>query len=153
LLWNTYKVSTIGISNNRRTKACVKIQNYLTDHFEVRRGLKQGDGLAPLLFNIVLEYAIRQSSVDVSSSLIYKSGQTVGYADDINIMERSMQTVEKIYRELEEHTKTIGLTSNTMKTNVMIQSRRDVSCQHTGILDIEAADSFTYLGTELTKGN
>jgi uncharacterized membrane protein YkvA (DUF1232 family) len=28
----------------------------------------------------------------------------VGYADDINIMERSMQTVEKIYRELEEKT-------------------------------------------------
>jgi hypothetical protein len=42
-----------------------------------------------------------------------------------------MQTVEKVYRELEEHTKTIGLTVNTMKTEVMIQSRRDVSCQET----------------------
>jgi hypothetical protein len=50
-------------------KACVRIQNGLTNHFEVKRGLKQGDGLAPLLFNIVLEYAIRQLSVDVNSSL------------------------------------------------------------------------------------
>jgi hypothetical protein len=65
----------------------------------------------------------------------------------------SMQTVEKIYSELEEHTKIIGLTINTMKTKVMIQSRRDVSCQQTDILGIEAVDSFTYLGTELTKGN
>jgi hypothetical protein len=79
-------------------KACVKIQNDLTDHFEVKRGLKQGDELAPLLFNIVLEYAIRQLSVDGNSSLIYKSGQIVGYADDINIMGRSMQTAEKVYR-------------------------------------------------------
>jgi hypothetical protein len=39
-----------------------------------------------------------------------------------------------------------------MKTKVMIQSR-DVSCQHTDILDIEAVDSFTYLGTDITKGN
>jgi hypothetical protein len=129
-------------------KACVKIQNDLTDHFEVRRRLKQGDGLAPLVFSIVLEYAIRQLSVDVNSSLICKSDQIVGYADDINIMGRSMQT----YRDLEEHSK-IGLTINTMKTKVMIQSRRDVSCQQTDVLGIEAVDSFTYLGTELTKGN
>jgi hypothetical protein len=133
-------------------KACVKIQNDLTDLFEVKRGLKQGDGLAPLLFNIVLEYAIRQLSVDVNSSLICKSDQIVGYADDINIMGRSMQTVEKIYRDLEEHSE-IGLTINTMKTKVMIQSRRDVSCHQTDILGTEAVDSFTYLGTELTKGN
>jgi hypothetical protein len=68
-------------------------------------------------------------------------------------MGKSMQTLEKIYRELEEHTKIIGLTINTMKTKVMIQSRRDVSCQQTDILGIEAVDSFTYLGIGLTKGN
>jgi hypothetical protein len=61
----------------------------LTDHFEVNRKLKQGDGL----FNIALEHAKRQLSVDVNSSLIYKSGQIIGYADDINIMGRSTQTV------------------------------------------------------------
>ena len=61
----------------------------MTDHFEVNRKLKQGDGL----FNIALEHATRQLSVDINSSLIYKSGQIIGYADDINIMGRSTQTV------------------------------------------------------------
>ena len=61
----------------------------MTDHFAVNRKLKQGDGL----FNIALKYAIRQLSVDVNSSLMYKSGQIIGYADDINIMGRSTQTV------------------------------------------------------------
>jgi hypothetical protein len=32
----------------------------------------------------------------------------------------------------------------------MIQSRRDLRCQQIGIQDIEAVDSFTYLGTEVT---
>jgi len=32
---------------------------------------------------------------------------TVGYADDINIMGRSMQTVEKMHTEFEEQTETI----------------------------------------------
>lgn len=54
--------------------------------------MQQGDGLTPLLFNIALEYALRQLSVDVNYQLIYISGQIVGYADDVNIMGRPMQT-------------------------------------------------------------
>jgi len=45
-------------------KAFVKIWNDLSDHFEVNKGLKQGDELAYLLFNMALEYAIRQVPVD-----------------------------------------------------------------------------------------
>jgi len=41
----------------------VKIGAIMTDGFQVGNGLKQGDGLAPNLFNIALEYVIRQLSV------------------------------------------------------------------------------------------
>jgi hypothetical protein len=126
-----------------RANACIKIQNYLSDHFEVNKGLKQEDGPAPFLFNIALEYARRQLPVDVTSSLIYKSGQIVGYADYINIMRRPMQKIGKICRELEEYILTIGLTINTMKTEVIIQSRTDLSHQQTEIQDIEVVNSFT----------
>jgi len=39
--------------------SCVKIGTIMTDGFKVGTELKQGDGLAPTLFNIALEYAIR----------------------------------------------------------------------------------------------
>lgn len=68
LLRNTYQVSKIGIHNNGINRACVEIQNDLTYNFEVNRGQQQGDGLAPLLFNIALGYALRQLSVDVNLS-------------------------------------------------------------------------------------
>lgn len=45
-------------------KAFVKIWNDFSDHFEVNKGLKQGDKLAHLLFNMALEYAFRQVLVD-----------------------------------------------------------------------------------------
>jgi hypothetical protein len=32
----------------------------LSDNFHIQNGLKQGDGLSPLLFNFALEYAIRK---------------------------------------------------------------------------------------------
>jgi len=38
----------------------VKIGTIMTDGFKVGTGLKQGNALAPTLFNIALEYAIRQ---------------------------------------------------------------------------------------------
>jgi sorting nexin-29 len=38
------------------TEAQVKVQTELTDTFEIRQGLKQGDRLAPMLFNLALEY-------------------------------------------------------------------------------------------------
>jgi hypothetical protein len=39
----------------------------MTDGFEVGSGLKQGDGLTPSLFNLALEYLIRQLSVQDKS--------------------------------------------------------------------------------------
>jgi hypothetical protein len=32
---------------------------YLSDSFHIRNGLRQGDALSQLLFNLALEYAIR----------------------------------------------------------------------------------------------
>ena len=49
-----------------------KIELMRTDGFKIGNGLKQRDGFAPNLFNIVLEYVIRQLSVEVKSTILYK---------------------------------------------------------------------------------
>ena len=36
----------------------------LSEMFPIRNGLKQGDGLSPLLFNFALEYAIKRVQVN-----------------------------------------------------------------------------------------
>jgi hypothetical protein len=61
----------------------------LAEEFEVKQGIKQGDELAPILFNLGLEYIIRKLSVSTDSTLLYKLVQIIGYADDINIMART----------------------------------------------------------------
>jgi hypothetical protein len=81
---NCYKVNKVSAIMEGE-KAFVKVWNDLSNYFEVNKGLKRGDELIHLLFNMALEYAIRQIPV-----LIYVSGQIVGYVDYINIVGRPM---------------------------------------------------------------
>jgi hypothetical protein len=46
------------------TISCVKIQMEIGSFSQVKQGLKQEDGLTPLLFNLVLEYVIRKLQID-----------------------------------------------------------------------------------------
>ena len=46
---------------NNEIRATVKIGKYLSSEFKVNKGVRQGDAIAPLLFNGVLEIAIRRS--------------------------------------------------------------------------------------------
>jgi len=41
----------------------VQVEKHLSDMFSIKHGLKQGDGLLPVLFNVALEYAIRRVQV------------------------------------------------------------------------------------------
>jgi len=40
----------------KNTEAKVKFQTQLAEQFKIRQGFKQGDRLAPALFNLALEY-------------------------------------------------------------------------------------------------
>jgi len=48
----------------RETYCTVRVARHLSDMFPIKRGLKQGDALSPLLFNFALEYAIRRAQVN-----------------------------------------------------------------------------------------
>jgi sorting nexin-29 len=94
-----------GIPNKliRLTKATMEDSTYhveigtiMTDGFQVGNGLKQVDGLVPKLFNVALEYVIRQLSVQTTSTVFHKSVQVIGYADDIYIMGRTKRAISEM---------------------------------------------------------
>ncbi|PNF27716.1 hypothetical protein B7P43_G12778, partial [Cryptotermes secundus] len=103
----------------------VKIQNQLTECFKTNQGLKQGDSLAPSLFNLVLEYIVRKCNVDTRNTIAYKQTQIMAYADDIIIVSRSLGAMKETYKEIKTIAKTTGLEVNVNKTKMLIQSRRN----------------------------
>jgi sorting nexin-29 len=110
-------------STMTETKAQVQIQGKLTEDFEVKQGIKQGDGLVSILFNIGLEYIIRKLTVSTNSTLLYKSVQIVDYMDDINIMARTFKAAKETFQELTRKANEIGLIVNESKTKWLVQSK------------------------------
>lgn len=132
----------------------VRIQGNLTNPFPTQCGLKQGDGLAPLLFNLALEHTIRQIPIDTKGTLFFKSTQLVAFADDINILSRSAQRAKETLLNLDDAAKEVGLQINESKTKIMTQTRKQMTNNQTltiGGYNLERVDKFTYLGSELTQ--
>jgi hypothetical protein len=75
----------------------VALVNFLTcskDAFPIRNGFRQGDALSPLLFNFTLECAISRVQVNQDGLKLIGTQQLLVYADDVNILGGSVQTVK-----------------------------------------------------------
>jgi sorting nexin-29 len=77
------------------TTATVKIQNELSESFHIRNGLRQGDTLACILFNIALEKIIHEPNINQHGNIVYKSVQILAYADDIDSISRSPKSLQE----------------------------------------------------------
>jgi len=65
--------------------------------FRFRNGLKQGDALSPLLFNFALD-AIRRVQVNQDGLKLNGTHQLLAYADDVNLLGGSVDTVKKMQK-------------------------------------------------------
>ena len=76
------------------TIANVKMQNELSESFHKRKGLRQEDALACILFNIALEKIKRDANINQSGKIFYKSVQILAYADSTVIISRSPKSLQ-----------------------------------------------------------
>jgi hypothetical protein len=68
--------------NETYCKVC--IGTYFSDSFPIQNGPKQGDALTPLLFNFVLECAIRMAQENQVGLKLNRTHQLLAYAGDVN---------------------------------------------------------------------
>jgi len=129
----------------------------VNDRFPIRNGLKQGDALSPLLFNFALEYANRRVQVNQDGLKLNSTHQVLAYADDVNILERSIHTLKENAEALVAATREIGLEISADKTKYMVMSRDQNAGRNQSVrIDnsaFERVEEFKYLGTTLTHQN
>jgi hypothetical protein len=109
-----------------------QIQNNCSESFETRQGLRQGDVLSTLLFNVVLEVILRRANLQTTGTIYNKEIQLLAYADDINIVGRSQSAVRDVYFALEREAAKVRLKINEQKTKYMIAVRNDRTIRDLG---------------------
>jgi F0F1-type ATP synthase alpha subunit len=110
-----------------------------------------------LLFNFVLEYAIRRVRLKEDGLKLNGAHQHLVYGDDVNILGGSIHTVKKNTEALVFANKEAGLEVNADKTKYMFMSRdQNVGRSQNVKTDnnsFEIVKDFKYLGKILTNQN
>jgi hypothetical protein len=87
----------------------VKIQNDCSKYFKTRLGLRQGDVLSTLIFNIVLKSIVRRAKLQTNGTVFKK--QTQG---------RSQAAGREAFAELKKEANKEGLISTKVRLKSMI---------------------------------
>jgi len=148
----------------RLTKMCltetysrVRVGKNLPDIFPISNGLKQGDALSLLLFNVALEYATRRVQINQNGLKLNGTHQLLVYAHDVNVLVGSVHAVKINAEALVVASKEIVLEVGADKTKYMVMSRdQNAGRSHSVKIDnrsFERVEEFKYLGKTLTNQN
>ena len=138
------------------TSAVVITPEGETDAFYINTGVLQGDPLAPFLFVICLDYALR-SSITETDGLTLRCRRSrrhpaeriadLDYADDIALLENSIKSAQDLLNRVEKACQNIGLFLNAPKTKYMhLNPSTDDHLIASDGYPIELVDDFKYLG-------
>ena len=137
-------------------QACIKLNNYLTDWFDCKNGVRQGDTLSPTLFSIFIN-----DLADEIKSL--SKGIMVGdceisilmYADDVVLLSNNADDLQSMLDKLNSWSSKWAIDINQSKSKVI--HFRKQQCSKTnydfriGNKHIEVASTYKYLGTYFSE--
>ncbi|KAI5731765.1 hypothetical protein M8J77_015617 [Diaphorina citri] len=140
-----------------KTLCKIKMPNTNSDEFEVTSGLRQGDPISPILFNLMLERVDREFLKHNHRGLKMgeKSITRMAYADDVILMAGSKAEVAEMVWNYYNIAKKVGLIISEEKTKYMCVDKRDRSTEPLTIhhLSFEKVEEFKYLGSLFNSEN
>ena len=95
---------------------------YLTDWFQIGKGVCQGCILSTCLFNLYAEYIMRNSGLDEAQAGIKIVGRVINnlrYADDTTFMAESEEELKSLLMKVKEESEKGALKLNIQKTKIM----------------------------------
>jgi hypothetical protein len=137
------------------TYSKVYIGNHLSDSFPIQNGIKQGDALSPLFFNFALECDVRKVQENQVGLKLNGTQQLLAYADDVNLLEDNIDTIEKNTKTLIDSSKEVDLEINVQKTKYILLSRQQNAGQNGDIkianISFKNVSQFKYFGKTVTN--
>ena len=103
-------------------EATVRTGHGTADWFQIGKGVRQGCILSPCLFNLYVEYIMRNIELDEAQTGIKITRRNVNnlrYADDTTLMAESEEELKSLLMKVKEVSEKVGLKLNIQKTKIM----------------------------------
>jgi sorting nexin-29 len=143
-------VQLIGVTM-AGSKAIVRVDNQYTSAFPITNGVRQGDALSCILFDLVLEAALQKMNITVHIGT--KSTQIFAYADNVVLVSRNKNALKDALVNIESEARERGLLINKNKTKYMEVMRTVVNSDQLrcGKHEFEHVKELSYLGSQLNQ--
>ena len=130
-----------------QTKCAIMVNGKITEWFEVLVGVRQGCLLSPCLFNLFLEFVMKDvqnlgSGVQMGDMRI----NNIRYADDTTLMELVFEKLQLSTNEMEKACKRWGMKINPTKCKIMTNDPRDIILNN---VPVDKVDDFVFLGSSV----
>ena len=82
-----------------------------TDWFQIGKGVRQVCILSPCLFNLYVEYIMRNAGLEEAQAGIKIAGRNINnlrYADDTTLMAESEEEVKSLFMKVKEESKKLA---------------------------------------------
>ena len=160
-----HKIGKIGISGKmfeiikfiyEKTSYSIIINDKLTPQSSRSKGIKQGDTLSTLLFNIYLNYLSEYISKDPNDPAIIDNTQlsSLMFADDLILFSSTNKGLQKCIDNLSQYCNKWNLTINLKKTKIVTFSKTG-KIENTNYnidgTNLEKAAEYKYLGFVFTS--
>src|SRR3984885_7608136 len=137
-----------------KSMSAVRVDGELTEWFRVTVGARQGCGLSPYLFNLLLEavMGLALETVDVGATINGQKINNLRFADDIDLVAEEHGHLQELTDKVNESSKRMGLQINVEKTKTMIigKQHKSIEVKLEG-RELEQVTEFVYLGGLLTE--
>jgi endonuclease/exonuclease/phosphatase family metal-dependent hydrolase len=159
------------------TQAAVKLGGAVSEWFEVKSGVRQGCVIAPLLFNIYMDFVVRQALAQMppdcgvklayhaDGQLLRSDGHGVGdlrlvslllYADDMVLLSQDAKELESMLQTMDKVCLGMGMRINASKTEIMaFVKQQQQEQQGTEVVIgegvVKQVPKFKYLGSMLEQ--
>ncbi|KAK3907498.1 Retrovirus-related Pol polyprotein from type-1 retrotransposable element R2 [Frankliniella fusca] len=111
------------------TECAVRVNGPLSPFFSIASGVKQGDPIAPFLFNLALEGAIGDLHQDQEHPELLEQPAILAFADDLAVAAETKEELAAFSGEIERNAARLGLKLSP-KTGFMVVTRRPQDPRH-----------------------
>ena len=104
-------------------EATVRTGHGTTDWFQIGKRVLQGCVLSPCLFNLYVEYVMRNAGLEEAQAGIKIARRNINnlrYADDTTLMAEREEELKSLLMKVKEESEKVGLKLNIQKTKFMV---------------------------------